>query len=97
MAQIMNLLPKFRLKLKKVGKMTRPLRQDLNQAPYDYTVKMTNRFKDRVAEELWTEVCDIVQEAVIKAISKKKKCKNAKRLSKEVLKIPEKRREAKGK
>ena len=96
-AQIMNLLPKFRLKLKKVGKMTRPLRQDLNQAPYDYTVKMTNRFKDRVAEELWTEVCDIVQETGIKTILKRKKCKKAKWLSEEALQIAEKRREAKGK
>ena len=97
MAQIMNLLPKFRLKLKKVGKMTRPLRQDLNQAPYDYTVKMTNRFKDRVAEELWTEVCDIVQEAVIKTIPKKKKCKKAKWLSEEALQIVRKEEKRKAK
>ena len=77
------LLAKFRLKLKRVGKTTRPFRHDLNQMPYDYTVKVTNRFKgldllDRVPEELWTEVCDIVQEAVIKTIPKKKKCKKAK-------------------
>ena len=77
------LLAKFRLKLKRVGKTTRPFRHDLNQIPYDYTVKVTNRFKgldllDRVPEELWTEVCDIVQEAVIKTIPKKKKCKKAK-------------------
>ena len=75
------LICKFRLKLKKVGKTTRPFRYDLNQMPYDYTVEVTNRFKgldliDRVPEELWTEVHDIIQEAVIKTISKKKKkCK----------------------
>ena len=75
-AQIMNsLLPKFRFKLKKVGKTTRSFRYDLNQIPYDITVEVTNRFKgldliDRVLEELWTEVCDIVQEAVIKTIPK---------------------------
>ena len=88
--------------MKKVGKTTRPFRYDLNQIPYDYTVEMTNRFKgldliDRVPEELWTEVRDIVQEAVIKTIPKKKKCKKAKWLSKEALQIAEKRREAKGK
>ena len=71
---------KFRLKLKKVGKTTRPFRYDLNQIPYDYPVEVTNRFKgldliDRVPEELRTEVCDIVQEVVIKTIPKKKKCK----------------------
>ena len=76
------LIAKFRLKLKKVGK-TRPFRYDLNQIPYDYTVEVTNRFKgldliDRVPEELWTEVHDIVQEAGIKTIPKKKKCKKAK-------------------
>ena len=65
--------------MKKVGKTTRPFSYDLNQIPYDYTVEMTNRFKgldliDRVPEEIWMEVCDIVQEAEIK----KKKCKNAK-------------------
>jgi len=69
--------------LKKVGNTTRPFRYYLNQIPYDYTVKVRNRFKgldliDRVPEELWTEVCDIVQEAVIKTIPKKKKCKKAK-------------------
>ena len=74
------LIGKCRLKLKKEGKTTRPLRCHLNQAPYDYTVKVTNRFKgldliDRVPEELWTEVHDIVQEAVIKTIPKKKKRK----------------------
>ena len=72
-------MPKFRLKLKKVGKITRPSRYDLNQIPYNYTVEVTNRFKgldliDRVPEEVWTEVRDTVQEAVIK----KKKCKKAK-------------------
>ena len=66
--------------MKKVGKTTRPFRYDLNQIPYDYTVEVTNRFKeldaiDRVPEELWMEVHDTVQEAVIKTISKKKKCK----------------------
>ena len=75
---------------------------DLNQIPYDYTVEVTNRFKgldliDRVPEELWTEVCDIVQEAVIKTIPKEKKCKKAKWLSEEALQIAMKRREAKGK
>ena len=88
--------------MKKVGKATRPSRYDLNQIPYNYTVEVTNRFKgldliDRVPEELWTEVCDIVQEAVIKTISKKKKCKKAKWLSEEALQIAVKRREAKGK
>ena len=80
------LIAKFRLKLKKVGKTTRPFRYDLIQIPYNYTVEVTNRFKGldliyRVPEELWTEVCDIVQEAVIKIISKKKKSKKAKWLS----------------
>ena len=74
------LIAKFRLKLKKVGKTTRPFRYNLNQIPYDYTVEVRNRFKgldliDRVPEQLWTEVCNIVQEAVIKTIPKKKKCK----------------------
>ena len=75
---------------------------DLNQIPYDYTVEVTNRFKgldliDRVPEELWMEVRDIVQEAMIKIIPKKKKCKKAKLLSEEALQIAEKRREAKSK
>ena len=92
------LVTKFRLKLKKVGKTTRPFRYDLNQIPYDYTVEVTNRFKgldliDRVPDELCTEVCDIVQEAGIKTIPEKKKCKRAKRLSEEVLQIAVKRRE----
>ena len=74
---------KFRLKLKKVGKITRPFRYDLNQIPYDYTVEVKNRFKgldliDRVPEELWTEVPDTVQETGIKTIPKKKKCKKTK-------------------
>ena len=100
MAHIMNLLliAKFILKLNKVGKATRPFRYDLNQMPYDYTVEVTNRFKgldliDRVPEERWMEVRDIVQEAVIKNIPKKKKYKKAKRLSEEALQIAEKRRE----
>ena len=80
------LITKFRLKLKKVRKTTRPLRYDLNQIPYDYTVEVRNRFKgldliDRVPDELWTEVCDIVQAAVIKTIPKEKKCQKAKWLS----------------
>ena len=95
------LIAKFRLKLKKVGKTTRPFRYDLNQIPYNYTVEVINRFKgldliDRVPEELWTEVHDIVQEAVMKAIPKKKKCKKAKWLPEEALQIAEKRRETKG-
>ena len=96
------LIAKFRLKLKKVGKTTRPFRYDLNQIPYDYTVEMTNRFKgldliDRVSEELWTEVCDTVWEVVIKTTPKKKKCKKARWLSHEALQIAEKRREVKSK
>ena len=88
--------------MKKVGKTTRPFRYDLNQIPFDYTVELTNRFKgldltDRLPEELWMEVCDIVQEAVINTILKKKKCKKAKWLSEEALQIGNKRREAKGK
>ena len=100
-AQIINsLLPNS--DLKKVGKITRPFRYDLNQIPYDYTVEVTNRFKgldliDRVPKELWMEVCDIVQEAVIKIIHKKKKCNKAKWLSEEALQIAVKRREVKGK
>ena len=75
------LIAKFRRKLKKVGKITRPFRYDLNQIPYNYTVEVTNRFQgldliDRVCEELWTEVHDIVQEPAIKTIPK---IKNAKR------------------
>ena len=84
MAQIMNSLnAKLRLKLKKVGKTTRPFRYDLNQVPYDYTVEVRNRFKgldliDRVPDELWTEVHDIVQKTGIKTISMEKKCKKSK-------------------
>ena len=95
-------IAKFRLKLKKVGKTTRPFRYDLNQIPYDYTVEVRNRFKgfdliDRVPDELWTEVSDIAQEAGIKTIPKKKKCKQAKWLSEEALQISLIRREAKSK
>ena len=77
------LITKFRLKLKKVGKTSRPFRYDLNQIPYNYTVEMTNRLKeldqkDRVPEELWMEVQDTVQEAGIKTIPKEKKCKKHK-------------------
>ena len=84
------LIAKFRLKLKKVGENTRPFRYDLNQIPYNYTVEVTNRFKgldliDRVPEELWTEVCDIVQETGIKTITKKNKCKKAKWFFEEAL------------
>ena len=96
------LIAKFSLKWKKVGKTTRPFKYDLNQIPYDYRMEVTNRFKgldliDRVPEELWMEVHDIVQEAGIKTILKKKKCKKAKWLSEEALQIPEKRRDVKGK
>ena len=95
------LIAKFRLKLKKVQKTTRPFKYDLNQIPYDYTVEVRNRFKgldliDRVPDELWTEVHNIVQQVVIKAIHKKMKCKKAKWLSEEALQIPVNRREAKG-
>ena len=88
--------------MKKVGKTTRPFRYDLNQIPYNYTVEVTNRFKgldlvDRVPEELWTEVRNIVQEAVTKTIPNGKRCKKEKCLSEEDLQITEKRREAKGK
>ena len=88
--------------MKKVEKTTRPFRYDLNQIPYDYTVEVRNRFKkldltDRMPEELWMEVHNIVQVIVIKTIPKKKKCKKAKWLSEEVLQIAEKIREAKGK
>ena len=77
------LIVKFRLKLKKVGKTTRPFRHDLNEIPYDYTAEVTNRLKgldltDGVSEELWMEVCDIVQDTVTKTIPKKKNCKKAK-------------------
>ena len=86
--------------MKKVEKVTRPFRYDLNQIPYDYTVEVRNRFKgldliDRVPDELQTEVCDIIQEAGIKTIPKKKKCRKAKWLSKEALQIAVKRKKAK--
>ena len=89
------LIVKFRLKLKKVGKTTRSSRYDLNHIPHDYTVEVIDRFKeldliDGVPEELWMEVHDIIQEAVIKTIPKKKKCKMAKWLSDEALQIAEK-------
>ena len=77
------LIAKIRLKLKKLGKTTRPFSYDLNQIPYDYTVEVRNRFKgvdliDRVTDELWNEVRDIVQERGIKTIPMEKKCKKAK-------------------
>ena len=87
----------FRHKLKKVGKTTRPFRYNLNQIPYNYTVEVRNRFKgldliDKVPHELWNEVRDIVQETGIKTIPKEKKCKKAKWLSEEALRIVEKRK-----
>ena len=96
------LIAKFRLKLKKVGEITRPFRYDLNQIPYNYTVEVTNRFKgldliDRVPDELWTEVHDIVQETGIKTIPKKNECRKANWLSEEALQIAVKRIEAKSK
>ena len=80
----------IRLKLKKLGKTIGPFRYDLNQIPYDYTLEVMNRFKeldlvDTVPEELWMEVCNIIQEAVTETIPKKKKCKKAKQLSEEAL------------
>ena len=88
--------------MKTIGKTTSPFRYDLDQNPYDYTVEVRNRFKglnliDRVPKELWMEVQDIVQEAGIKTIPKKKKCKKAKWLSEAALQIAVKRRDAKGK
>ena len=88
--------------MKKVGKIPRPFRYDLNQIPYNYTVQVTNRFWglgliNRAPEELWTDVRDIVQEAVIKNITKKKKWKKAKWLPEETLQIAVKRRETKDK
>jgi len=101
-AKIINSLLPNSDKLKKVEKTTRPFRYDLNLLCYNYTVEVTNRFKglnlmDRVPEELWTEVCDIVQEAGIKTMPKKEKCKKAKWLSEEAIQITEQRREVKGK
>ena len=88
--------------MNKVGKTTRPFRYDLNQIPYDYTVEVRNRFKgldliDRVPDELWNEVCDVVQETGNKTIPMEKKCKKAKWLSEEALQIAVKGREAKSK
>ena len=94
------LIAKFRLKLKKVGMTTRPFRYDLNQIPYDYTAEVTKIQgvrSDRVPEELGTEVHDIGEEAVIKTIPKKKKCKKEKWLSEEALQTAEKRGKTKGK
>ena len=93
---------KFRLNLKKVGKTTRSFSYDLSQIPDDYTVEVRNRFKrldliDRVPEELWTEVCDIVQETGIKTIPMETKCKKPKWLSGEALQIAMKRSVAKSK
>ena len=89
------LIAKFISKCKKVGKTTRPFSCDLNQIPYNYTVEVTNRFKgldliDRLLEDLWMEVYNIIQEAVIKTILKKKKCKKLKQLSEETLQVAEK-------
>ena len=88
--------------MEKIEKITKQLKYDLNQIPYNYTVEVANRFNgldliDRVPDKLWTKVCVIVQEAVIETIPKKKKCRKAKWLSEEGLQIAEKRREVKGK
>ena len=88
--------------MKEVGKTARPFRYDLNQIPYDYTVEVRNRFKgldliDRLPDELWNEVHDVVQETGIKTIPMEKKCKKAKWLSREALQIAVKRREVKSK
>ena len=96
------LVAKFRLKLKKVGKTTRPFRYDLNQTPYDYTVEVRNRFKgldliDRVPDELWMEVRDTVQKTKIKTIPMEKKCKKAKWLSEEAVQIAVKEEKPKAK
>ena len=96
------LIANFRLKLKKVGKTIRPFRYNLNQISYNNTVQVTNIFRgldliDRVPDELWMEVRDIVQETGIKTFPTTKKCKKAKWLSEEALQIAEKRRNAKGK
>ena len=111
MAQIINSLLPNSLKLKKVGKTTRPFRHDLNQIPYNYIVEGSGindqgsgikqikglDLTDRVPKKLWTEVHDIAQEAVIKTIPKEKKCKKAERLSEEAFPVTEKSREGKGK
>ena len=96
------LIAKFRLKLRKVEKITRTFRYELKQMLYDYTVEVRNRFKgldliDRVPDELWTEVHDIVQQTGIKTTPKKKKCKKAKWLSEEALQIARKRRDTRSK
>ena len=96
------LVARFRLNVKNIGKTTRPFRYDLNQIPYDYKVEVTNRFKgfnlmDRMLEELWTEHCDMVEEAGIKTILKKKKCKKTKCLSEEALQIALKEEKQKAK
>ena len=96
------LIAKFRLKLKKIGKTTKPFRHDLNQIHYDYTVEVRDRFKgldltDRMPDKLWKEVHDIVQATRIKTIPMEKKCKKANWLSQEALQIAVKRREAKSK
>ena len=96
------LIGRFRKKLKKVEKTTRPLRYDLNQISYDYTVELRKRFKgldliDRVPDELWMEVHDIIQETGIKTTLEKKKCKKAKWLFEEALQIAVKRRKVKSK
>ena len=88
--------------MKKVGKTTRPFRYDLNQIPYDYTVELRNRFKgldliDRMPDELWNEVRDIVQETGIKTIPMEKKCKKAKWLSEKALQIAVKEEKPKAK
>ena len=82
MAEVMSSLLKIQAQLKKVGKTTRPFSYDLNQINYDYAAEVMNRFKgldlvDRVSEELWTEVSNIVQKVVTKIIPEKKKCKKA--------------------
>ena len=92
MASGLLLIEKFRLKLRKVGKTTGPLRYDLNQIPYNYIVEVTKRFKgldllDRVLKELWMKVHNTVQKEVIKTIPKENKCKKAKRLSEVALQI----------
>ena len=95
------LINKFRFKLKKVGETTRPFRYDLNQITYDYTVEVRNKSQgirsDKVPEELWTEVWEIVQKAVIKTTPKKKKCKKAKWLSEEAFQIAMKEEKEKAK
>ena len=96
------LIAKFRLKLKKVGETNRPFIYDLNQIPYSYTVEVRNRLKglhqiNMVPDELWNEVCDIVQETGIKTIHMEKKCKEAKWQSREALQIAAKRRKVKSK